>query len=334
MHDTILRFYNDLSFKTVTTEQVHCDWLSIEVLYIQFADQRKTGSNNLKFFILLNTFFYCDSVKVFISVDMEGISGIVDITMTRRNQPDYEKGRNLMVEDVNAAIEGILSVSAAEIVVSDAHGGMNNLNPEDLHKDAVLVRGRPKPLGQMAGLDRSFDACLFVGYHSKKGTKDGILSHTYSGGNIESLHINGVEVGETAMNAGLAGYHEVPLVFVSGDVAVTREAKELNNEIETVAVKEAISRVAAKCIHPEKAREMIKKGVAKSINKSKIIKPHKFNPPVEFRIRFTSAKKADAASFIPSAERLDGKTIRIVHNDYVKGYHGFLAAVMCGTAVS
>lgn len=265
---------------------------------------------------------------------MEGISGIVDNTMTSRTQPDYEKGRNLMVEDVNAAIEGILSVSDAEIVVSDAHGGMNNLNPEDLHKEAVLVRGRPKPLGQMSGIDNSYDACVFVGYHSMKGTKNGILSHTFSGGNIESLHINGIEVGETAMNAGLAGYHGVPLVFVSGDLAVTREAKELNMEIETVAVKKAISRVAAKCIHPEKAREMIKKSVAKSINKSKSIKPHKFNPPIEFRIRFTNAKKADAASFIPSAERIDGKTVRIKHDDYVKGYHGFLASVMCATAVS
>jgi D-amino peptidase len=136
------------------------------------------------------------------------------------------------------------------------------------------------------------------------------------------------------MNAGLAGYHGVPLVFLSGDVSVTREAKEINREIETVAVKEAISRVAAKCIHPEKAREMIKKGVAKAIKKSKSIEPYKFNPPIEFRIRFTNAKKADAASFIPSAERLDGKTIRIIHDDYVKGYHGFLASVMCATSVS
>jgi len=273
-------------------------------------------------------------LKVFISVDMEGISGIVDGTMTSRTQGDYEKGRALMAEDVNAAIEGVLSLGPAEITVCDAHGGMNNILPEALHKGAVLVRGRPKPQSQMAGLDGSYDACLFIGYHSRKGTLTGMLSHTYSGGAIESLHINGVEVGETAMNAGIAGYYGVPLVFVSGDVAVTREALELNGEIEVVAVKEAISRVAAKCIHPEAAREMIREGVVIALRKRKDIEPHVFAPPVTFEIRFTDAKKADAASFIPSAERLDGKTIRITHDDYVKAYHGFLAAVACAAAFS
>jgi D-amino peptidase len=273
-------------------------------------------------------------LKIFISVDMEGISGIVDNTMTSRSEGDYEKGRALMAGDVNAAIEGILSLGPAEITVCDAHGGMNNILPEALHRGAVLVRGRPKPQSQMAGLDGSYDACLFIGYHSRKGTRSGILSHTYSGGNIESLHINGVEVGETAMNAGIAGYHGVPLVFVSGDAAVTREALELNGEIEVAAVKEAISRVAAKCIHPEAAREMIKEGVARALRRMEGIEPHRVAPPVTFDISFTDAKKADAASFIPSAERLDGKTIRITHQDYVKAYHGFLAAVACATAFS
>jgi D-amino peptidase len=273
-------------------------------------------------------------MKVFISVDMEGISGIVDGTMVSRKQGDYEKGRALMAQDVNAAIEGILSVGSAEITVCDAHGGMNNILPEAINKEAVLVRGRPKPQSQMAGIDPSHDACVFIGYHAKKGTRDGMMSHTYSGGNIESLHINGVEVGETAMNAGIAGYHGVPLVFVAGDVAVTKEALEVNGDIEVVAVKEAISRVAAKCIHPEKAREMIKEGVAKAIRKRTSIEPHRVAPPVTFDIRFTDAKKADAAGFIPSAERLDGKTIRITHEDYVKAYHGFLAAVACATAFS
>ncbi|MCW4048609.1 MAG: M55 family metallopeptidase [Candidatus Bathyarchaeota archaeon] len=273
-------------------------------------------------------------MKIFISVDMEGISGIVDGSMVSSKQGDYAKGRKLMAEDVNAAIEGILSVNPkAEITICDAHGAMNNILPEDIkHKDAILVRGRPKPQSQMAGIDSSFDAAVFIGYHAKKGTQNGMMSHTYSGGNIESLHINGVEVGETAMNAGIAGYYGVPLVFVAGDIAVTKEAKEVNHDIETVAVKEAISRVAAKCIHPAKAREMIKQGVAKAIKKK--VKPLIVGPPVIFDIRFTDAKKADAASFIPSAERVDGKTIRITHDDYVKAYHGFLAAIACATAFS
>jgi D-amino peptidase len=266
---------------------------------------------------------------------MEGISGIVDRTMVSRDGGDYEKGRKLMVQDVNAGIEGILDVDQdAEIYVCDGHGGMNNINPEELDRNAELIRGRPKPQSQMCGLDDSFDACLFIGYHSKKGTLEGMMSHTYSGNNIESIHINGIEVGETAMNAGIAGYYKVPLIFVSGDLAVTKEAEEIDSDIETVAVKTAVGRVSARCIHPEKSRELIKKGVSRAVGKIGEIEPCIIDSPVTFRIRFTDGVKADAASFIPTAERLDGKTIVIRNNDYIKGYHGFLASVMCASSVS
>ncbi|MFP3951788.1 MAG: M55 family metallopeptidase [Candidatus Bathyarchaeia archaeon] len=274
-------------------------------------------------------------MKYFISVDMEGITGIVDGTMVSRSEGDYKLGRKLMVKDVNAAIEGVLKTDPeAEITVSDAHGGMNNIEPEELHRVAELVRGRPKPQSQCSGLDDSYDACLFIGYHSKKGTHAGMMSHTYSGSNIESLHINGIEVGETAMNAGIAGYYNVPLILVTGDLAVTKEAHEIDPMIETVAVKTALGRVSARCIHPEKARDMIKEGASRAVGKIGDISAHVFDPPVNFSIRFTDAKKADAASFIPTAERIDGKTIGISNDNYIKAYHGFLAAVMCASSVS
>lgn len=272
-------------------------------------------------------------MKYFISVDMEGISGIVDGTMVSRKQGDYERGRKLMAADTNACIEGILSVHPdAEITVSDAHGGMNNIDPDELHKRAVLVRGSPKPQSQMAGIDDTYDACLFVGYHAKKGTLEGIMSHTYSGLNIESLHVNGVEVGETGLNARIAASHGVPLVFLAGDVATTEEAKEVDPDIVTVAVKEAIGRTSAKCLHPEVARELIKKGAANAARLK--LEPIEVTTPVEVLIRFTDAKRADGAAFMPSAERVDGKTVRIEAPDMVTGYHGFIAAVLCGSAVS
>jgi D-amino peptidase len=274
-------------------------------------------------------------VKVFISVDMEGISGIVDKTMVNRAEGDYEKGRQLMVGDVNAAIEGVLSIDPEAIIkVCDGHGGMNNINPVELHRSATLIRGRPKPLSQVSGVDGGFDAAMFVGYHSMKGTLQGILSHTYNGTSIGSLHINGVEVGETAMNAGVAGFYGVPLILVTGDVAVTREAKAINPEIVTVAVKEAVSRHAAECIHPEKTREMIRLGASEAVRKRGSIKPHVVAPPVDFTIRFTDASRADAAMFIPTAERLDGMTVRFIHKDYITAFNAFLAAEMCSSTVS
>jgi len=274
-------------------------------------------------------------MKVFISVDMEGISGIVDGTQTGRDKAEYTTGRALMVADVNAAIDGILEANpGAEIVVSDAHGGMKNIEPEALNKAAVLVRGTPKPLTQMAGIDSSFDAVLFVGFHSKKGTEHGILSHTISGRAIESVTINGMEAGETAINAAIAGHFGVPLVFLAGDKATTKEAKELDSGIEVAAVKEAIGRTSAKCLHPEVARALIRENVVKALKGGVRVKPFAFEQPVEVVVRFTNARMADAVSFMPSAERLDGKGIRFVQDDFIGAFNALRASIFIAGAVS
>ncbi len=274
-------------------------------------------------------------MKVFISVDMEGISGIVDGSQTGRDKAEYKTGRALMVADVNAAIDGILDVDpGAEIVVSDAHGGMRNIEPEALNKAAVLVRGTPKPLTQMAGIDDSYDALLFVGYHSRKGTQHGILSHTISGGTIESVTVNGVEVGETGINSRIAGHFGVPLVFLAGDQATAREAKEVSAGVEVAVVKEAIGRTSAKCLHPEVARELIKEKVAKALKGGIKVKPIAVEPPVELVVRYVNAKLADAVEFMPSAERLDGKAIRFVQGDFLEAFNALRASIFIAQAVS
>ena len=274
-------------------------------------------------------------MKVFISVDMEGISGIVDGSQTGRDKAEYKTGRALMVADVNAAIDGILDVDpGAEIVVSDAHGGMRNIEPEALNKAAVLVRGTPKPLTQMAGIDGSYDALLFVGYHSRKGTQHGILSHTISGGTIESVTVNGVEVGETGINSRIAGHFGVPLVFLAGDQATAREAKEVSAGVEVAVVKEAIGRTSAKCLHPEVARELIKEKVAKALKGGIKVKPIAVEPPVELVVRYVNAKLADAVEFMPSAERLDGKAIRFVQGDFLEAFNALRASIFIAQAVS
>jgi D-amino peptidase len=272
-------------------------------------------------------------MKIFISVDMEGISGIVDNSQTSRDHKEFEKARAFMAADVNAAIDGILEVGEAEIVVSDGHGKMNNIEPDALNETAVLVRGTPKPLSQMAGIDSSFDAAIFVGYHSMRGTLHGILSHTFSSKTIESLTINGMEAGETVMNAAIAGYYGVPLVFVSGDLAVTKEAKAIIPEIETVAVKEAISRTAAKCLHPKRARKLIKETVTGALKRRTSIQPFVFKPPIGFDVRYTNAGMADAVEFMPSAKRIDGKTVRFVLDDYLEAFGAFRASVYIAFAV-
>jgi D-amino peptidase len=280
-----------------------------------------------------NTRFGGIGMKIFISVDMEGISGIVDSSQTDRDHKEFDKARALMAADVNAAIDGILELGQAEIIVSDGHGKMINIEPEALNENAVLVRGTPKPLSQMAGIDSSFDATIFIGYHSMKGTQNGILSHTFSSKTIESLKINGKEAGETMINAAITGYYGVPLVFVSGDLAVTREAKALIPEIEAVVVKEAISRKAAKCLHPQKARKLIKETVTRALERRKSIEPFLFKPPIEFDVRYTNAGMADAVEFMPSAKRIDGKTIRFILDDYLEAFGAFRASIYIAFAI-
>ncbi len=268
-------------------------------------------------------------------MDMEGISGIVDGTQTGRDKAEYTTGRALMVADVNAAIDGILEADPdAEIVVSDAHGGMRNIEPEALNKAAVLVRGTPKPLTQMAGIDGSFDAVLFVGYHSRKGTEHGVLSHTISGKTIESVTVNGVEVGETGINSRIAGHFGVPLVFLAGDQATALEAKEISPGIEVAVVKEAIGRTSAKCLHPEVARALIKENVAKALKEGVKVKPITVESPVEIVVRFTNARMGDAVAFMPSAERLDGKGIRFVQDDFIGAFNALRASIFIARAVS
>jgi D-amino peptidase len=273
-------------------------------------------------------------LKIFVSVDMEGISGIVHPSQTGSDPTEYELGRTLMAKDVNAAIEGMLSAGVSEIVVSDGHGHKRNIRAEDLHESAVLVRGSPKPLAQMEGIDSAFDAVILIGYHAKRGTKYGIIDHTISSRVVDSVLVNGVEMGEMGLNAGIAGYYGIPLIFVSGDLAVTREVEALLPQTITVAVKEAVSRTAAKCLHPNKARLLIKQGVLKAIKSRDRIQPYIINPPIVLIARFIDSLMADVAENMPCVERLDGKTIRIQQDDYLHAVRALRASIMIASTVT
>jgi D-amino peptidase len=265
--------------------------------------------------------------RVFISVDMEGISGIVDPSQTGGDPKEYDYGRRLMAGDVNAAIEGALAAGVKEVVVSDAHGGGRNIQPEDLNEAAILVRGTPKPFTMMEGIGGEFDAALYVGYHSMKGTENGILAHTISGNVVDAVHINGRETGEFGLNAALAGWHGVPSVFISGDTAVCEEARSFVPEVKAAVVKWAVGRHAARCLHPNRARTLIRKTVAEALASVEAFEPYWVKEPVEVRLRFNREQMADLASFLPYLERLDGKTVRGVFDDYPTAFRGLRAAI-------
>ncbi len=253
--------------------------------------------------------------SVFISIDMEGISTIVDWAEVNKNESEYSFARKIMVQDLNAAIEGALDAGANEIMVSDAHGRMRNLRPEDVHEAAVLTRGSPKPDSMMQGISEGHDAAMYVGYHSMKGTLHGICSHTISGSTVQRVWINGRETGEFGMNSALAGYYGVPSVMLVGDYAATQEAETFVPGITTATVKWANGRYGAKCLHPKEAAKLIRVKAKEALTKV-FPEPRVVDPPVEIKVEYTNAAMADIASLIPGYERIDGVTMKAVFKDY------------------
>jgi len=163
-------------------------------------------------------------MKLFLSTDFEGTSGIVAWEQIIEGNAEYEQGRRLLTNEVNAVITGAMDGGATEFVVNDSHHYMRNLHPQDLAGRATLITGKHKPLYMMEGLDASFDGVCFVSYHGSIGAERAILSHTYNPGAIWEVRINGEIVGESGLNALVAAHYKVPIIFVSGDAATAEEA--------------------------------------------------------------------------------------------------------------
>jgi D-amino peptidase len=258
-------------------------------------------------------------LKVFISVDMEGVSGVATGDQTSAGGADYNRFRRLMTEEANAAIKASFEAGATEVVVNDSHGSMRNLLIEELDHPAKLISNNIKPMGMMQGLDASFDAVIFVGYHAKAGSAVGVLAHTGSG-TVADLRINGVSVGEAGMNTLAAGALGVPVVMVTGDQEAVAQARELVPNIEGVQVKEAIGTTAALSYHPKTAHSLIRLGTTRALKRLSEFKPVKPSTPATFEVRFTQTVLADVAEQIPTVKRVDAHTVSYQANDYLQGY--------------
>jgi D-amino peptidase len=269
-------------------------------------------------------------MNVLISVDMEGISGVVTTDHVTATHKEYDRFRKLMTADTNAAIEGALAGGATRVVVNDSHGGMANILLEELNPAAELISGSPKPLSMMEGIGPNVDAVFFVGYHSRMGTGGGVLAHTYAGSIVTELRLNGQAVGETGLNAAVAGAYGVPVVLVTGDRAVTEEARALLGDIETVAVKEGVGWKAARCLHPDVAHRQIREAAERAMRKR--VAPFVVATPVEVRAVFQRLAQADIAALIPGSRRTDGLTLEFTAPDMETAYRTFRAMVaLAGT---
>ena len=258
-------------------------------------------------------------IKVFISVDMEGIGGAVSRDQGRATGLDYNRFRKLMTEEANAAIQGALDAGATEIVVNDSHGSMRNILIEDLNPIADLISGSPKQLSMMEGIDETYDAVVFVGYHASMGVKYGIMDHTMSSANIANVKMNGRIHNEAGLNAAIAGYYGVPVVFIAGDKAVVDETRAIiGSNIEGAVVKEGVAHLAARNVSVQRAREMIREGVRRGIEKRSSMPVYKVTSPVKLEMEFLSSGRADQPALIPGVVRVSGREVSYTGQDYIE----------------
>lgn len=262
-------------------------------------------------------------MKVFISVDMEGITGVATWSHVMRKQPEYQEARERMIADTNAAIEGALDAGGEEIIVNDSHDTMTNLPIAKLNPKARLISGFTKPLVMMQGVEGT-DAALFIGYHARMGTLHGALDHTFFGGVVSRVSLNGTEVGEPELNAVIAGHFNVPVVFISGDETVCELAKaSIGKWLETAPVKKALGRTAVECLHPDVTGEMIKSGVRRALTNLDAARPLQTDLPARLEIELTDSEMADVAEICPGTKRLDARTIVVQGETVLEAFHAF-----------
>ncbi|MGH2511731.1 MAG: M55 family metallopeptidase [Candidatus Limnocylindrales bacterium] len=268
-------------------------------------------------------------MKVYISVDMEGIAGISHPGPTGRADPEYPAAVGLMVGEANAAVDGAFRGGATEVVVNDSHGAMHNLVALELDPRARLVQGQKAwSMVAAAGPDRGFGVALFVGYHARAGDPLGTIAHTYSGRPV-ATSLNGRPVGESGINAIALGAWGVPVGLVCGDDRVANETEAWFPWAERVVVKEGLGRNAAMSVHPGAAREAVRAGAERAVRRAIAgeMRTLVLDLPYVVEVVYQNAAQADFAASVPGAERIGDSAVRFSSADPLIAYRGFLAGL-------
>ena len=264
-------------------------------------------------------------MRVYISVDLEGVAGICDWEQCLPSGDDYALGRDLALGEVNAAIDGALEAGATQILVNDSHSFMRNLPPAELHGSASYLSGRFKPLYMMEGLDPSYDVAIFLGYHAAMPTP-GILSHTYNPRAIANVTLGGTMTGEAGINALVAMHHGVPVEVITGDQYVGPEAAPFCPGIHAIEVKTSTSRYAAEHLHPRVAQQRIREGVYQRLSEPSA-SPPLVHLPATLEVELRSPDMAEQATWLRGVERVSSTTVRWEDDDPMRLYRTFMTLV-------
>ncbi len=253
--------------------------------------------------------------KIYISADMEGLAAAVSDQGLGPTGFEYDAFRRIMTEEVLAAIAGAREAGAGEIMVSDSHGNGQNIIPEMLPDDVLLVRSWPRPLMMMEGIDESFDGVFFIGYHSGTTNPEGVRAHTMSSANLTDIRVNGRSMNEAGINACIAGHFGVPVIMVSGDDASIAETRALIGDFEPAVVKWAISYHAATVMTPAAARRVIREAARRAVERIDDFTPLTADYPVTMEVRFKHYRPGQLLAYLPMFERVDAHAVRYTVED-------------------
>lgn len=264
-------------------------------------------------------------MKVLISADMEGTAGVV--SWAQVTPPDraggssaaageYEWARRMMIKEINAAIDGAIQGGATEVYVNEAHDGMRNLLPDELHPAAFLISGAHKPLSMMQGVDETdIQAVVFTGYHAKAGTPNGVLAHTYTSF-VQDFKIGTVSVGEYGVNAAVAGHFGIPIVAVIGDDKAVMQVRQLLGEtLAAVVTKRGLGTTAAIHRPPARLREAITNAAREGVSRRGEAKLYRLTPGTPIEVTVDHPERADLAALVPGVRRSGELTLAFTVND-------------------
>ena len=264
-------------------------------------------------------------MRVFVSVDMEGVAGVATRDQCRRGSDSFAHAARLMTAEANAAVAGAFDGGATAVTVNDSHADMANLLADEVDPRAELVVGSPKvPQSMLQGLDSGYGVALFVGYHAGAGDDAGVLAHTYSGLSFYDVRLNGESMTETELNARLAATYGVPLGLVTGDQAIADLVGKKLPGVRTVAVKRASGFTVAASMHPERACAAIREAAAEVVRGAGDLAPPEVSGPFELEVDLTMLRMADVCSLVPGVTR-SGRTVRFATDDYPTAFRCLLA---------
>lgn len=259
-----------------------------------------------------------EGLKIYISADMEGLTGVVTDEQLGPTGFEYQRFRQVMTDEVLTAISAAREAGASEILVSDSHGNGQNILIDQLPDDVTIIRSWPRPLGMMQGIDESFDGAIFIGYHASTNNLRGVRAHTMSSANITGLKLNGVIVPETGLNAAIAGHFGVPVIMISGDDAIIEEATDLLGDVEGAVVKWATSFHSARTMTPAAGNKVIAEKVKAAVGRISDFSPYVLEGPVEIQVSLKHYRPVELLSYLKGVDRVDSHTIRYVGQDMIE----------------